>query len=158
MYVPANLCSGRLYEILIVTIKFLLVFNGVPSSCFPSSTGLGSTFDVDLALKIGKALGDESRAKGNISLSYISYICPLLICPLFRLSHFACAYCKHSALAVRRSRIRVIFGRSSSERNDRGGLYQRGAVERGRSYNQTLCSKRSRIPQVVWASQTLNID
>jgi beta-glucosidase len=39
-------------------------FNGVPSSCFPSSTGLGSTFDVELALKIGQALGDESRAKG----------------------------------------------------------------------------------------------
>jgi beta-glucosidase len=39
-------------------------FNGVPSSCFPSSTGLGSTFDVELALKVGKALGDESRAKG----------------------------------------------------------------------------------------------
>jgi len=39
-------------------------FNGVPSSCFPSSTGLGSTFDVDLALQVGKALGNESRAKG----------------------------------------------------------------------------------------------
>lgn len=40
------------------------VFNGVPSSCFPSSTGLGSSFDVDLAVEVGKALGDESRAKG----------------------------------------------------------------------------------------------
>ncbi|KAJ6628953.1 glycoside hydrolase family 3 protein [Mycena sp. CBHHK59/15] len=39
-------------------------FNGVPSSCFPSSTGLGSSFDVELAEKVGKALGDESRAKG----------------------------------------------------------------------------------------------
>jgi len=39
-------------------------FNGVPSSCFPSSTGLGSSFDIDLALKVGKALGDECRAKG----------------------------------------------------------------------------------------------
>ncbi|KAG5648833.1 hypothetical protein DXG03_000182 [Asterophora parasitica] len=39
-------------------------FNGVPSSCFPASTGLGSAFDVDLARKVGEALGDESRAKG----------------------------------------------------------------------------------------------
>ncbi|KAF8897793.1 glycoside hydrolase family 3 protein [Infundibulicybe gibba] len=38
-------------------------FNGVPSSCFPSSTGLGSSFDVELALAVGKALGDEARAK-----------------------------------------------------------------------------------------------
>ncbi|KAI0340912.1 glycoside hydrolase family 3 protein [Trametopsis cervina] len=38
-------------------------FNGVPSSCFPASTGLGSSFDVELANKVGKALGDESRAK-----------------------------------------------------------------------------------------------
>lgn len=41
------------------------VFNGVPSSCFPSSTGLGSSFDVDLALRVGQALGDESRAKSS---------------------------------------------------------------------------------------------
>ncbi|KAF7975113.1 hypothetical protein HWV62_10399 [Athelia sp. TMB] len=39
-------------------------FNGVPSSCFPSSTGLGSSFDVELAKEVGEALGDESRAKG----------------------------------------------------------------------------------------------
>ncbi|KDQ29545.1 glycoside hydrolase family 3 protein [Pleurotus ostreatus PC15] len=39
-------------------------FNGVPSSCFPSSTGLGSSFDVDLALRVGEALGVESHAKG----------------------------------------------------------------------------------------------
>ncbi|KAL0570610.1 hypothetical protein V5O48_011358 [Marasmius crinis-equi] len=39
-------------------------FNGVPSSCFPSSTGLGSTFDVDLARKVGEALVDECIAKG----------------------------------------------------------------------------------------------
>ena len=41
-----------------------LVFNGIPSSCFPSSTGLGSSFDIGLALKVGQALGDECRAKG----------------------------------------------------------------------------------------------
>ncbi|KAI3616685.1 beta-glucosidase [Moniliophthora roreri] len=39
-------------------------FNGVPSSCFPSSTGLGSTFDIDLARQVGEALADECRAKG----------------------------------------------------------------------------------------------
>lgn len=39
-------------------------FNGVPASCFPSSTGLGSSFDVELANKIGQALADEARAKG----------------------------------------------------------------------------------------------
>ena len=41
----------------------LLVFNGTPSSCFPCSTGLGSSFDVDLAAEVGKALGQECRAK-----------------------------------------------------------------------------------------------
>ncbi|EIN10508.1 glycoside hydrolase family 3 protein [Punctularia strigosozonata HHB-11173 SS5] len=39
-------------------------FNGVPASCFPSSTGLGSSFDLDLARKVGEALADECRAKG----------------------------------------------------------------------------------------------
>ncbi|KAF9464848.1 glycoside hydrolase family 3 protein [Collybia nuda] len=39
-------------------------FNGVPASCFPASTGLGSSFDVDLAVKVGKALGEECKAKG----------------------------------------------------------------------------------------------
>ncbi|KZT24579.1 glycoside hydrolase family 3 protein [Neolentinus lepideus HHB14362 ss-1] len=39
-------------------------FNGVPSSCFPSSTGLGSSFDDELAFQVGKALADECRAKG----------------------------------------------------------------------------------------------
>ncbi|KAI0321982.1 glycoside hydrolase family 3 protein [Amylostereum chailletii] len=40
-------------------------FNGVPSSCFPSSTGLGSSFDVDLARQVGDALADECRAKST---------------------------------------------------------------------------------------------
>ena len=47
-----------------------VVFNGVPSSCFPSSTGLGSSFDVELAAEVGKALADECRAKGM--RSYLS--------------------------------------------------------------------------------------
>ncbi|KAK7695389.1 hypothetical protein QCA50_000025 [Cerrena zonata] len=40
-------------------------FNGIPSNCFPSSTGLGSSFDIDLARRVGEALGDECRAKGD---------------------------------------------------------------------------------------------
>ncbi|KAL4247045.1 glycosyl hydrolase 3 family protein [Abortiporus biennis] len=40
-------------------------FNGVPSSCFPSSTGLGSSFDVELAQQVGEALGFECRAKST---------------------------------------------------------------------------------------------
>ncbi|KAK7062032.1 beta-glucosidase [Favolaschia claudopus] len=39
-------------------------FNGTPASCFPASTGLGSSFDVELAKKIGEALADEARVKG----------------------------------------------------------------------------------------------
>ncbi|TFY74261.1 hypothetical protein EWM64_g9751 [Hericium alpestre] len=42
-------------------------FNGVPSSCFPSSTGLGSSFDIDLAEQVGKALADECIAKSLYS-------------------------------------------------------------------------------------------
>ncbi|KAG5718830.1 putative beta-glucosidase I [Termitomyces sp. T112] len=40
-------------------------FNGVPSNCFPASTGLGSSFDIELAHRVGEALGDECRAKGT---------------------------------------------------------------------------------------------
>ncbi|KDR84011.1 hypothetical protein GALMADRAFT_236587 [Galerina marginata CBS 339.88] len=40
-------------------------FNGVPASCFPASTGLGSSFDVELAKNVGEALGDEARAKST---------------------------------------------------------------------------------------------
>ncbi|VDC07331.1 unnamed protein product [Peniophora sp. CBMAI 1063] len=39
-------------------------FNGVPSNCFPASTGLGSSFDIGLARDIGTALAEECRAKG----------------------------------------------------------------------------------------------
>ncbi|KAF9528009.1 glycoside hydrolase family 3 protein [Crepidotus variabilis] len=45
-------------------------FNGVPSSCLPASSGLGSSFDVELARKVGEALGDECRAKSvHVSLA-----------------------------------------------------------------------------------------
>ncbi|RXW24715.1 hypothetical protein EST38_g1191 [Candolleomyces aberdarensis] len=39
-------------------------FNGVPSNCFPSSTGLAASFDLELAREVGEALGEEARAKG----------------------------------------------------------------------------------------------
>ncbi|WVQ62915.1 uncharacterized protein L199_001064 [Kwoniella botswanensis] len=38
--------------------------NGAPASCFPSATGLGASMDVDLAHRIGEALGEECRARG----------------------------------------------------------------------------------------------
>ncbi|BGP13740.1 hypothetical protein JCM10213_006430 [Rhodosporidiobolus nylandii] len=38
-------------------------FNGVPASCFPCGTGLASSFDTDMMLRVGEALGDECRAK-----------------------------------------------------------------------------------------------
>ncbi|KAG6817888.1 hypothetical protein H0H87_001720 [Tephrocybe sp. NHM501043] len=40
-------------------------FNGVPSNCFPASTGLGSSFDIELARRVGESLGDECRVKGT---------------------------------------------------------------------------------------------
>ncbi|KAF9485175.1 glycoside hydrolase family 3 protein [Pholiota conissans] len=40
-------------------------FNGVPSSCFPSPIGLGSSFDTHLVDRIGQAIGDECRAKST---------------------------------------------------------------------------------------------
>ncbi|KAG6850899.1 hypothetical protein H0H93_006725 [Arthromyces matolae] len=40
-------------------------FNGVPSNCFPASTGLGSSFDIELARQVGEALGEECRTKGT---------------------------------------------------------------------------------------------
>ncbi|KAI0045907.1 glycoside hydrolase family 3 protein [Auriscalpium vulgare] len=39
------------------------MFNSVPASCFPAATGLGSSFDIDLARQVGEALADECRAK-----------------------------------------------------------------------------------------------
>jgi hypothetical protein len=47
-----------------VAYLVLAVFNGVPASCFPASTGLGSSFDIGLVHKVGEALADEARAKG----------------------------------------------------------------------------------------------
>ncbi|ADV25102.1 beta-glucosidase [Cryptococcus gattii E566] len=38
--------------------------NGATASCFPSSTGLAASMDVDLARRIGEALGEECRARG----------------------------------------------------------------------------------------------
>ncbi|KAF5358919.1 hypothetical protein D9758_004863 [Tetrapyrgos nigripes] len=49
-----------------------MIFNGVTSSCFPSSTGLGASFDVDLAYKVGQALADECRAKGEYKFRFAS--------------------------------------------------------------------------------------
>lgn len=45
-------------------VRGIQFFNGTPSSCFPSSTGLGSSFDIELAEEVGKALGEECRVKG----------------------------------------------------------------------------------------------
>lgn len=38
-------------------------FAGTPSSCFPCGTGLASSFDPEFMVRVGKALGEESRAK-----------------------------------------------------------------------------------------------
>ncbi|KAL1406447.1 hypothetical protein Q8F55_008146 [Vanrija albida] len=38
--------------------------NGAPASCFPCGTGIGASFDLELAQRIGQALGDECRARG----------------------------------------------------------------------------------------------
>ncbi|GAA6009003.1 hypothetical protein JCM10207_004061 [Rhodosporidiobolus poonsookiae] len=38
-------------------------FNGVPASCFPCGTGLAASWDYDMMLKVGNALGEECRAK-----------------------------------------------------------------------------------------------
>lgn len=54
-----------MYSTILILDRYI-VFNGVPSNCFPSATGLCSSFDVDLARRIGEALGDECRAKGNL--------------------------------------------------------------------------------------------
>lgn len=38
--------------------------NGVTSACFPASVCLAATFDEELAGKVGKALGQETKTKG----------------------------------------------------------------------------------------------
>ncbi|KAI0084918.1 hypothetical protein BDY19DRAFT_1050972 [Irpex rosettiformis] len=40
------------------------LFNGFLSSCFPCSTGLGSSFDKDLVAEVGRALGEECITRG----------------------------------------------------------------------------------------------
>ncbi|KAH8928460.1 glycoside hydrolase family 3 protein [Atractiella rhizophila] len=37
---------------------------GAAASCFPCGTGLGASFDEELMLRVGKALGEECRARG----------------------------------------------------------------------------------------------
>ncbi len=39
-------------------------FNGTPAACFPCGTGLGSSFDVELAREVGDMLGQECHHKG----------------------------------------------------------------------------------------------
>lgn len=41
--------------------KFL---DGTPAACFPACVSLASTFDRDLARRIGKALAEETQSKG----------------------------------------------------------------------------------------------
>jgi beta-glucosidase len=63
----ADECNGLYTEVSPIGpngVRGTRFFNGVPASCFPSSTGLGSSFDVELAHKVGEALADECRAKG----------------------------------------------------------------------------------------------
>ncbi|MFJ8194096.1 beta-glucosidase [Streptomyces sp. NPDC096094] len=36
----------------------------LPATCFPTAAALGSSWDVDLLVRVGEALGDESRAAG----------------------------------------------------------------------------------------------
>lgn len=40
-------------------------FEGIPSSCFPSATGLASSFDTTLLHRVGRAIGIEAKAKGS---------------------------------------------------------------------------------------------
>lgn len=35
----------------------------VPATCFPTASGLGSSWDVDLVRRVGEAIGDEARAQ-----------------------------------------------------------------------------------------------
>lgn len=44
---------------------YLLLFLGIPSSCFPAATGLGASWDTALLHRIGKAIAVESKAKGS---------------------------------------------------------------------------------------------
>jgi beta-glucosidase len=36
----------------------------VPAACLPCGTAIGATFDADLAIKTGRLLGEEAKAKG----------------------------------------------------------------------------------------------
>lgn len=40
-------------------------FNGVPAACFPCSTALGATWDIELLHEVGRLMGEESIAKGS---------------------------------------------------------------------------------------------
>jgi beta-glucosidase len=39
-------------------------FDSIPSACLPNGTAIGSTFDIDLAKRIGHFLADQAKAKG----------------------------------------------------------------------------------------------
>jgi beta-glucosidase len=43
-------------------------FDSIPSACLPNGTAIGSTFDVDLARRIGQFLADQAKAKGAHAL------------------------------------------------------------------------------------------
>jgi hypothetical protein len=123
------------------TLRLFQVFNGIPSSCFPCSTGLGSSFDVDLAYKIGEALGDECCAKGSyqsinkLSIDHITGQydrCPYSTWPNG----------EHPTVTARRSFFRIILRRSTLKWHPGGGLHQRTAKQGCRCYYQALLRER----------------
>lgn len=95
------------------------VFNGVPASCFPASTGLGASFDVDLADRVGKALGDEARAKGcfwhgrffTLYWRYLRMSCPIG------------SYREYAAFPSWGPQFWVVLRRSALERHNRSSIY-----------------------------------
>lgn len=38
--------------------------NGIPTACFPSCVSLAASFDRDLVVRVGRALAEETQAKG----------------------------------------------------------------------------------------------
>ena len=84
-------------------INVILAWRSVAASCFPCSSGLGSSFDVDLVKDVGKALAYECIQKGE-SCTRPPFTVQFMI-SVSRCPHPSGTDGEHSTIATRRQRL-----------------------------------------------------
>ena len=50
-------------------VRGQFMFCGTPANCWPCASGLAASFDLDLIERVGKAIGQDCRAKGALQVA-----------------------------------------------------------------------------------------